>query len=287
MGYDEGAGLKNISDTAFLVATYRAMESERPDALFRDPYAKLLVGDQGPAIINSLKSGKKSSWFLVARTSILDEWIQNLIRTEGIDTILNLAAGLDTRAYRLELPKALRWFDVDLPEISEYKKTKLKGVTPQCQYENVPLDLTRQAERSALFDRVARDSRKTLILSEGFLMYLTPTQVKELALELAQYSPFRFWLAELIGPFQLKLIQWKWGKAFKAANAEMTFAPANGPDFFSPCGWNSRGFRSSFDEALKIHRAPRGAALLKAFFRALPFNAGARVNRAGITLLTR
>ena len=128
MGHDEGAGLKNISDTAFLVATYRAMESEKPDALFRDPYAKLLVGDQGPAIINSLKSGKKSSWFLVARTCILDDWIQNLIRTEGIDTVLNLAAGLDTRAYRLELPKTLRWFDVDLPEISEYKKNTTAGI---------------------------------------------------------------------------------------------------------------------------------------------------------------
>ena len=119
MSPSKEAPLKNISDTAFWVATYRAMESKRADALFKDPYAELLSGEQGKQIVNNLGSGARNSWFLVARTCILDSWILKLIETEKIDTVLNLAAGLDTRAYRLKLPSSLRWYDVDLPFLDD------------------------------------------------------------------------------------------------------------------------------------------------------------------------
>ncbi|MFM8270106.1 MAG: class I SAM-dependent methyltransferase, partial [Pseudomonadota bacterium] len=184
--------IENISDTAFLVAAYRAIESDRKDALFHDPFAKELVGEKGLRIVDSLPDGKSSSWFLVARTCILDEWILKIITDEQIDTVLNLAAGLDTRAYRLNLPPQLRWYDIDLPEISSHKEEVLKNHSPRCEYHVIKMDLSNQAERALVFSEVARDSKKTLIVSEGFLMYLNPIQAKELAQELAQHSPFRF-----------------------------------------------------------------------------------------------
>ena len=63
---------KNISDTAYLVAAYRAMETERTDALFKEPLAKKLVGRHGEEVLNELRDGRGSGWFLVARTCILD-----------------------------------------------------------------------------------------------------------------------------------------------------------------------------------------------------------------------
>ncbi|NBX76325.1 MAG: class I SAM-dependent methyltransferase [Proteobacteria bacterium] len=279
--------IENISDTAYLVAAYRALETERSDALFQDPFAKRLVGERGMKIVDSLRSGRRSSWFLVARTCILDQWIQKIIREENIDTVLNLAAGLDARAYRLELPQALRWFDIDLPSISNHKETTLKNDKPKCDYHLVKLDLANQEERARFFSEVARDSKKTLIVSEGFLMYLTPIQAIELAQELAQHSPFRFWLAELLGPVQLALIKFKWGRQFKAANSEMAFAPKEGPQFFSRYGWQPVDFKSSFDEAIRIGRAPTGAPLLKGATRLLPRNLRTMINSAGIALLKR
>lgn len=279
--------IENISDTAFLVAAYRALETERSDALFQDPFAKELVGEKGLRIVDSLRSGRSSSWFLVARTCILDAWILKLIHEENIDTVLNLAAGLDARAYRLELPPQLRWYDVDLPDISNHKETVLKNQKPKCEYHLVKMDLANQANRAKLFAEIAQQSKKTLVISEGFLMYLTPTQAIELAQELAQHTPFRFWLAELLGPVQLALIKIKWGKTFKAANSEMAFAPKEGPAFFKPFGWNSQEFKSSFDEAIRIGRAPKGSALLKGAAHLLPRKMRDVINRAGIALLIR
>src|SRR4051812_7387828 len=119
--------IENVSDTARWVAYYRAMETERPDAHFRDPLAKCLAGERGEEIVRRLPKGKSHAWSLVVRTCILDEMILHAIKQRGVDTVINLAAGLDTRPYRLEVPASLRWVEVDLPEITTYKESKLAG----------------------------------------------------------------------------------------------------------------------------------------------------------------
>jgi len=275
----------HISDTAYLVAAYRAFETERKDSLFKDPYAKQLVGEHGLEVVNQLRDGKNSSWFLVARTLILDQWILEIIQKEKIDTVLNLAAGLDTRAFRLPLPDSLNWYDIDLPDITQYKEEHLKSIHPKCRHHFVPLDLSHRSDRARFFETVSKASKKTLIISEGFLMYLSPHQSAELAHDLREYPPFQFWLAELIGPVQLKMIQWKWGKAFKEANSEMKFAPAEGPRFFNQFGWNTSWFLSTFDKAIEIGRAPRGAKALRKIVSLFPKAVSERINRAGIALM--
>ncbi len=277
--------LKNISDTAFLVATYRAMESERADALFQDPFAAILSGEHGKKIVEQLAGGSKQSWFLVARTYILDHWILRLIKNEQIDAVLNLAAGLDTRAYRLTLPSDLKWYDVDLPDILHYKETLLKDHPPTCQLKYIKLDLSNLEARNQLFLQVAQTSQKVLVISEGFLMYLNPAQVASLAQDLSKHAQFKFWLAELIGPLQLKLIKRRWGHHFKAANAVMNFAPREGMEFFNPYGWTPLEFKSSLLEAVKINRAPSAASLLARFKFLFPKFLVKKLNTAGIALL--
>jgi len=277
--------LKNISDTAFLVATYRTMESERPDAVFKDPYASLLSGEHGRRIVNGLKGNGKYSWFIVARTSILDQWVLDLIKKENIDTVLNLAAGLDTRAYRLNLSPNLKWYDVDLPEILTYKENQLKDHKPKCQFELVKLDLSQTADRKQFFSKVAKGSTNTLVISEGFLMYLTPETAASLAQDLSQFPQFKFWLAELLGPFQLRWIKLKWGEHFKKANAVMNFAPTEGPDFFIPFGWSTQGFQSSLLEAVRLKRAPIQFQLLASIRFLIPKSWIKKMNTAGIALL--
>ena len=99
--------IENVSDTARWVAVYRAMETERPDAIFRDPFAARLAGDKGEAIVDSMKRGRQMSWAMVVRTAVFDEIIRERIRTGGADQIVNLAAGLDTRAWRMtDLPSS-------------------------------------------------------------------------------------------------------------------------------------------------------------------------------------
>ena len=116
--------VRNISDTARWVAYFRARETERPDALFRDPYAERLAGERGFQIANTLPEGNKHEWAWAARTYLFDEFLSREIQ-EGVDLVVNLAAGLDARPYRMQLPATLRWAEVDLPEILSYKEAIL------------------------------------------------------------------------------------------------------------------------------------------------------------------
>src|SRR3954462_13238738 len=106
--------IENVSDTARWVAFYRAMETERPDARSRDPYARALAGPEGERIVKEMPRGRASSWAMITRTVVFDEIIVDVVRRHDIDMVLNLAAGLDARPWRLKLPASLRWVDVDL-----------------------------------------------------------------------------------------------------------------------------------------------------------------------------
>src|SRR6186713_2033914 len=92
--------IRNVSDTALWVAMYRAQESERPDALFRDPFARRMAGERGAAILAAMPRGLAMSWPMVVRTAVMDEIVLRCVQ-QGCRVVLNLAAGLDARAYRL------------------------------------------------------------------------------------------------------------------------------------------------------------------------------------------
>src|SRR5215217_4360610 len=135
------AEIEHISDTARWVAVYRAMETERPDAIFRDPFAARLAGEKGRAIVDSMKQGRAMAWAMIVRTAVFDEIILERVRNGNADVVLNLAAGLDARPWRMPLPPALRWIDVDLPGILDHKTDAMKNEKPVCRYEAVSLDL--------------------------------------------------------------------------------------------------------------------------------------------------
>jgi len=87
--------IQNVSDTAFMVAAFRALENERSKPLFRDPLAAKLVGEHGKKILAAVPRHFVGAWSVVIRTVIIDDYIRQAIAA-GVDTILNLSAGLDT-----------------------------------------------------------------------------------------------------------------------------------------------------------------------------------------------
>src|SRR5262245_58128826 len=98
--------IRDVSDTARWMAVYRARESERHDAIFRDPHARALAGERGERIAASFAK-QNPDWAAVARTHAFDRFLTREIAA-GADQVVNLAAGLDARPYRLELPPSLR-----------------------------------------------------------------------------------------------------------------------------------------------------------------------------------
>src|SRR5262245_46139995 len=107
--------VRNVSDTARWVATYRARETERPDALFRDPFARRLADERGERIAAATPNVAGSDWPFIVRTVLFDRLIADEV-ARGVDAVVNLAAGLDARPYRMALPASLQWIEIDLPE---------------------------------------------------------------------------------------------------------------------------------------------------------------------------
>ena len=247
------SSIKNIADTAYLVAMYRALETERPDAHFQDPLARLLAGDRGEELAQLLGSQQDAANTFAVRTQVMDELILQLVQVEGIDTVINLGAGLDTRPYRLPLPLSLHWIEVDFPDILSYKEHKLKREQPRCTLELVKLDLNDLTLRNALFSKV-NEGNQVLVITEGLLTYLHPGQVAALAADLHQQPNFRWWVFELLSPLVLQQSQKRFNKYFAAGNAALQFAPEEGAEFFRQYGWHVAQFRSVWDEARRLKR---------------------------------
>jgi len=267
---------------------YRAMESERPDALFHDPYARRLAGATGEQILSSLPQGRRWAWPMITRTAVMDEIIMRLVSEQGVDTILNLAAGLDARPYRLNLAAELRWIDVDLDTILSYKEAALAGERANCRIEFVKADLRDPVTRRALFQRVSASARRVLVISEGLLVYLEPEDVKALATDLAAQSMFRWWLIDLSSPQLLEWLRRTWGNQLRSGNAPMIFAPAEGSAFFAPTGWREAEYHPILDAAMRLHRAPKMAWLWKALGLLAPKKRREQFKRfSGVVLLER
>ncbi len=111
--------IDDVADTALWIAAYRARESQRPDALFRDPLAARLAGEKGAAIAARMTGAKQFSWMTAVRTAVIDRMLLDAIG-RGARAVLNLGAGLDARPYRLALPPELRWIEVDVDKIVDW-----------------------------------------------------------------------------------------------------------------------------------------------------------------------
>jgi methyltransferase (TIGR00027 family) len=281
---ETGPLIRNVSDTALWVAVYRARETERPDALFRDLYARRLAGARGEQIATSMPFSDKATWAWVARTVLFDQFIEEQVRG-GVDLVVNLAAGLDARPYRMALPPSLKWVEVDLPGILAYKEEILAGCKPACALERVRLDLSDVPARRELFERLGRSARRALVVTEGLLIYLTAEEVGSLARDLAAPASFRSWALDLASPGLLKMIQKDSGTQLSAAGASLKFGPPEGPGFFAPYGWKSVDVRSPLKTAARLKRLSIGMRILAM----LPESSGPQGSRpwSGVCLFER
>jgi methyltransferase (TIGR00027 family) len=243
--------IRDVSDTALWAAMFRAQESERPDALFHDPFAARLAGERGAEILAKVPHASDHAWAWVMRTYLFDRVIRSRVEA-GVRAVVNLAAGLDSRPYRMELPPELNWVEVDLPELVAYKERVLAGEQPRCRFERVAMDLANVPARRDLFHRVGGG----LAVCEGILIYLSEEQVAELARDLAG-AGFDYWLFDLASPGLLQMLQATTGRSTAEAGAPLRFAPEERTAFFEPFGWQAVEIHSVFEAGVATGRFPK------------------------------
>jgi methyltransferase (TIGR00027 family) len=245
--------INNVSDTALWVAYYRAKETERPDALFKDPLAKVLVGERGKMIAESMKSiGRYTEWSVVSRTVMIDAFIEDLIK-DGIDAVINLGAGLDTRPYRMNLPGQLKWIEVDYPHMIELKNDLLKSEQPTCQLTRVAVDLADDEKRKTFLSQAAAQSKKILVLTEGVIPYLTQDQVSNLAKDLISQPSIAYWITEFFSPQVYRYLKDR-VRTKRMKNAPFQFYPDDWNGFFEQRGWIPKEIKYSSEIAAQYGR---------------------------------
>jgi methyltransferase (TIGR00027 family) len=261
--------IRDTFDTARLTAYYRALESERPNAHFHDLHARLLAGEYGEQMAQSLSLGEGDQQSIVIRTCVYDEFIQRLIEQEGADTVINLAAGLDTRPYRLTLPASLRWFEVDLSPVLAYKEELLAGAQPTCILERVVLDVTNDEARKAFLTQISKDAKQVVVLTEGLLGYLTSARVAALATDLYEQPAIHWWITEFAGEQAHKRLETAWNEQV-AEQAQLCFAPPSGSAFFQLYGWCVAEYRPPLKEALRLQLPLRRRWLMRLLMHIIP-----------------
>jgi O-methyltransferase involved in polyketide biosynthesis len=176
--------------------------------------------------------------------------------------VINLAAGLDARPYRMQLPASLRWVEVDLPDMLNYKQEVLAAESPACVVERVPLDLRDSAARRALFQRLGGEAKRVLVVSEGLIIYFEVDDAADLARDLSATFSFRLWVTDLASPALLKMLQKAIGGQLVEAGSPLKFAPPEGPEFFARYGWKVVERRSLLKTAAQLKRLSFGMRLL-------------------------
>jgi methyltransferase (TIGR00027 family) len=252
----------HVSETALWIAADRARETRRPDSLFRDHLAERLAGEHGHRIARRMHPGS-SNWPIVVRTRLIDELIHDAIE-DGADRVLNLAAGLDTRPYRLPLPASLTWIEADFPDLIDDKERALAGERPVCQLRRERVDLADAAARAAFLDRALAGARRAVVLTEGLLVYLEPSEVQAIARDLHARPAIHSWIMDLASPGVLKMVR-KRARRVLSDGVQMKFAPAEGVRYFEPLGWKAAEVRHYFREGVRLRRVPRWMRLFALF----------------------
>ncbi|MTD59140.1 SAM-dependent methyltransferase [Amycolatopsis sp. RM579] len=186
---------QGVGQTAILIARVRAQESRRPDRLFSDPYAERFLAAAGwgaeegtESAVAARWSRPTDHWDLLLRAAIVrTRFLDDLVVGAGCRQVVQLGAGLDTRAFRLDWRPGTHLFEVDLPDMIEFKQEVLAGVEPRCERTVVATDLLADWDQ-ALVESGFRPEIPTVWVAEGLLMYFTAEQNDRLLSRMAGLS---------------------------------------------------------------------------------------------------
>lgn len=180
--------LSGVNETLFVPLYARALESRKPNHLFYDETAV--------RVIDSLdydfeKQGKSSMnmWGCAARTVIFDEQTKAHIAAYPDCCVINMACGLDDRFSRVDNGR-IHWYNIDFPDVIELRE---KLIAPNDRVTDLPCSVFDYS----WIDRIENKDH-ALILAEGFLMYITAEEAKELFTTVAERFTHSCLLLELM-----------------------------------------------------------------------------------------
>jgi O-methyltransferase involved in polyketide biosynthesis len=135
----------------------------------------------------------------------------------------------------LALPPDFKWIELDLDHVIQFKEEALANESPNCQLVRRPARLENAQERKQILEELIDDPARTLILSEGFLLYLSESDVVNLSQDLRNLK-IRIWVTDVNSPLTLKAMARVWTYQM-GEKVEFQFGHEAARDFFNELGW--------------------------------------------------
>lgn len=254
----ERAVLNPVSNTALLTAAARAIENARPDRIFRDDLARTMAGAKGPLMTKRYDRAGLNE-FIAIRTRYIDDALESHALEDDVRQIVIVAAGMDTRAYRLDWSPGTIVYELDRPELFVIKNEMLRAanVEPRCRRVTVGVDLLDDWSQ-ALQNAGYRPERPTVWAVEGLLFFLTETAVHMLLSRAARLSASGSCLVTdmvnrrfLSNPWTQQFLQ-----AMKADGAPWQFGVDDPASLLDACSWTAVDIKEPGQEGAHFGRWP-------------------------------
>ncbi|EFL18388.1 SAM-dependent methyltransferase [Streptomyces sp. C] len=250
--------MEAVSRTAQWTAAARALETEREDRLFADPYARTVADTIGFDLLERY-AGAGTVPFLAIRTTYLDRQIVRTVQEHGIRQVVFLAAGMDTRFYRLPWPDGVTVYELDRPALLEAKAEMLAGEPAPAGRTRVtvPVDLT-QDWTGPLEDAGWRADQPVLWVVEGLLFFLPEDAVRGLISTLARHSaPGSVLLGDVISKAALQNpLSRPFLNCLEEDGNPWLFGTETPEDLLAECGWDVREVRQPGEDGADFGRWP-------------------------------
>ncbi|MFJ9643903.1 class I SAM-dependent methyltransferase [Streptomyces sp. NPDC101206] len=224
---------EQVPATAYLTALARARATAEPDGALRDPYADRFARHCPDSVVRVTRHTAGTS-VVVARTLTVDRLLSELLPAEPWDVCVNLGAGFDARTHRLGWPGTCRVIEIDCAPVLDLKDRLLPAATSPVPVERLRCDLRDPTALAGML-RPRTAGRRTLLVAEGLLTYLTAAQVRALAAEAGEAADAGgAWICDVLSPASARALT----TAARAAGTALTLhgLPDLGP--FEAAGWS-------------------------------------------------
>ncbi|MFC9393001.1 class I SAM-dependent methyltransferase [Streptomyces sp. NPDC057027] len=250
--------MEAVSRTAQWTAAARALETEREDRLFADPYARTVADETGFELLARYDGGGIVP-FLAIRTTYLDRAIVKAVEERGIRQVVFLAAGMDTRFFRLPWPDGVTVYELDRPALLEAKAEMLKDEPLPAGRTRVPIpvDLT-QDWTGPLKEAGWKSEEPVLWVVEGLLFFLPEQAVRTLISLLASHAaPGSVLLGDVISKSALENpLARTFMSALKEDGNPWLFGTEEPEALLADCGWAVREVRQPGEDGASFGRWP-------------------------------
>ncbi|MFD6880520.1 MULTISPECIES: class I SAM-dependent methyltransferase [unclassified Streptomyces] len=250
--------MEAVSRTAQWTAAARALETDREDRLFADPYARTVADTIGFELLERY-AGAGTVPFLAIRTTYLDRAIVRAVEEHGIRQVVFLAAGMDTRFYRLPWPDGVTVYELDRPALLDAKADMLAGEPDPAGRTRVtvPVDLT-QDWTGPLAEAGWHAGEPVLWIVEGLLFFLPEDAVRNLISTLAGHSaPGSVLLGDVISKSALNNpLSRPFLNSLKEDGNPWLFGTETPEQLLAECGWAVREVRQPGEPGADFGRWP-------------------------------